>query len=70
MLDKELSKAAQSPTLSDSTQEIIDEGLQYGVKTTFSDPVPTQATFASSIYDSDEEGETFVKNPFSDPDIG
>lgn len=60
---------AQSPPISASKQETLDEGLQFEQKMTSSDPVPKPITSASSISDSDEEGEIFKKNPFLDPDV-
>lgn len=69
MADKEVSNVAQTPPVSTSKQEKLDEGLQFDEKTAFSNPIPKQAGIASSISDSDEEGELFKKNPFLDPDV-
>lgn len=70
MAEKEVPKPAQQNfSMAASTQGDLDEGLQYKEKTTFGDPVPENATFASSSTDSDEEGQAFSKNPFLDPDV-
>ncbi|KAF7867374.1 hypothetical protein EAF04_005457 [Stromatinia cepivora] len=53
-----------------NTSQKPDETLQYEEVTTFGDPLPAKnATFASTISDSDEDGLAFAKNPFLDPDV-
>ncbi len=59
-------KTAQSPH---ATGTKLDDKILYEETTTFSDPLPKGATFASATSDSDEDGEAFRKNPFLDPDV-
>jgi hypothetical protein len=71
MLEKEVSRAPENSPIPVSTQVNLDEGLQYEGKSPSNNDATVEkgATFASSISDSDEEGEAFKKNPFLDPDV-
>ena len=64
--------ASVSQTLVTTTK--ADDRLHYDETTAFSDPIPpakddTYVDSGSASSHSDEEGDTFKKNPFLDPDV-